>query len=311
MALYALGLIVLLVELARESPALGVSLLILAGTVGDIHVSRKGESNLGARPSVLRRTLCRLGAQAVVLALVLLDIGGLGLALVSPVLFAPWVIINLAVLVFGTLSWSEEMRVQSEGATAAHRQAEQLRAEQRNAEERLREAQRQEQAERLRQAELREAELRRCQEEEERKAQRQEQAERLRYAELREAELRRSQEEAELEAQRQEFAERLRQAERKKREAERRRRTAEREAQRARRESHTRVATQFRTDWWTVLGVGPSASKDDIKRNYRRKIKECHPDRVVGLAPEFLEVAEEHTKALNEAYANAMRCHAA
>jgi DnaJ like chaperone protein len=71
------------------------------------------------------------------------------------------------------------------------------------------------------------------------------------------------------------------------------------------------VATQFWTNWWTVLGVGPSASKDDIKRNYRRKIKECHPDRVVGLAPEFLEVAEEHTKALNEAYANAMRCHAA
>ncbi len=61
--------------------------------------------------------------------MVLLDIGGLGLALVSPVLFAPWVIINLAVLVFGTLSWSEEMRVQREGATAAQRQAEQLRAE--------------------------------------------------------------------------------------------------------------------------------------------------------------------------------------
>ena len=311
MALYALGLIVLLVEFARESPALGASLLILAGTVGDIHVSRKGESNLGARPSVLRRTLCRLGAQAVVLALVLLDIGGLGLALVSPVLFAPWVIINLAVLVFGTLSWSEEMRVQREGATAAQRQAEQLRAEQRNAEERLREAQRQEQAERFRQAELREAELRRCQEEEEREAQRQEQAERLRDAELREAELRRSQEKAELEAQRQEFAERLRQAERQRREAERRRETAEREAERARREAHRRVATRFRTDWWTVLGVAPSASKDDIVRNYRRKIKECHPDRVVGLAPEFIELAEEHTKALNEAYENAMRCHAA
>ena len=63
--------------------------------------------------------------------------------------------------------------------------------------------------------------------------------------------------------------------------------------------------------WWTVLGVAPSASKDDIVRTYRHKIKECHPDRVVGLAPEFLELAEERTKTLNEAYANAMRSRAA
>jgi curved DNA-binding protein CbpA len=64
-------------------------------------------------------------------------------------------------------------------------------------------------------------------------------------------------------------------------------------------------------DWWTVLGVAPSASKEDIARNYRRKIKECHPDRVAGLAPEFVRLAEEQTKALNEAYENAMRCRAA
>jgi DnaJ-domain-containing protein 1 len=37
-------------------------------------------------------------------------------------------------------------------------------------------------------------------------------------------------------------------------------------------------------------------------------IKQYHPDRVVGLAPEFVQLAEEHTKALNEAYENAMRC---
>jgi DnaJ-domain-containing protein 1 len=36
-------------------------------------------------------------------------------------------------------------------------------------------------------------------------------------------------------------------------------------------------------------------------------IKQYHPDRVVGLAPEFLHLAEERTKALNEAYENAMR----
>jgi hypothetical protein len=68
------------------------------------------------------------------------------------------------------------------------------------------------------------------------------------------------------------------------------------------------VATQFQGDWWIVLGVAPSSSKDDIVRNFRNRIKQYHPDRIVGFAPEFVQLAEEHTKALNEAYENAMRC---
>ena len=132
----------------------------------------------------------------------------------------------------------------------------------------------------------------------------------LRHAQeqLREAEQRR-QEEDELNARRRDHAERLRQAEQQRREAEERRRQAEkeREAQRKRRREQKRVATQFKSDWWTVLGVAPSASKDEIVRKYRHKIKQCHPDRVIGLAPELLHLAEEQTKALNGAYANAMR----
>ena len=310
MALYGVGLIVLLAAVARETLTLGTGVLVLAGTVGGIRLSRKGVSNRGAGAGVLRRTLCRLGAQIIVAVLVLIDIGGLAVAVDSPVLLAPWTIINLAVLVFGALSWSEEIRVHREGTTAARRRAEQLDAERRN-EERLREMEREEQAERLRHAELRDAELRRRREEEEREARKQEQAEQLRQAKLREAELRRRQEEAELETQRQEVAELLRQAEQLRKEAESRRRTAEREAQRARREAHTMTCRRFHMDWWTVLGLAPSASKDDIVRTYRHKIKECHPDRVVGLAPEFLELAEERTKTLNEAYANAMRSRAA
>jgi hypothetical protein len=50
-----------------------------------------------------------------------------------------------------------------------------------------------------------------------------------------------------------------------------------------------------------------SATKEEIVHNYRRKIQRCHPDRVAGLAPEFLELAEERSKALNAAYAQAMR----
>ena len=144
-----------------------------------------------------------------------------------------------------------------------------------------------------RQAEKSHAAERRNPEECQREAQRQqqaEQAERLRQAEqqLREVEQRRRQEQEEREAQRQwqaEQAERLRQRQR----------------------ERTQAGAQFQADWWIVLGVAPTANKDEIVRNYRRKIKQCHPDRLVGLAPEFLQLAEERTKALNEAYANAMR----
>jgi DnaJ-domain-containing protein 1 len=171
----------------------------------------------------------------------------------------------------------------------------------------------------LRQAkeQLREAEQRRCQAEEEREAQRRqqaEQAEHLRRAEeqLKEAEQRRCQAEEEREAQRRqqaEQAERLRQAEEQIRETERRllQEEEEREAYRKHQSERTQAGVEFQAGWWVVLGVAPSASKDEIARNYRQRIKQYHPDRVVGLAPEFLQLAEEWTKALNEAYENAMR----
>jgi len=160
--IYAVGLIVILLALTRASPAVGTSLLLLTATMGDIRVVRKNASKISTKPGLLERTLRRVGGQIAVLALVLLDIGGLGFSLAAQVWLAPWVITNLTVLVLGTLSWRER-----------------------------REAQRQqqaEQAERLRQVEqqLRDAEQRRSQEEEERKAQRgkqAEQAERLRQAE--------------------------------------------------------------------------------------------------------------------------------
>jgi hypothetical protein len=59
--------------------------------------------------------------------------------------------------------------------------------------------------------------------------------------------------------------------------------------------------------WWSVLEVSPAAGKDEIVRSYRRKIQRCHPDRVCGLAPEFVLLAEKHTKTLNDAYAQAIR----
>ena len=242
--------------------------MLLAGTMGDIRVVRKVASKISTKKTdLLRRTLRRVSGQIIVLALVLLDIGSFGFAFAAPVWLAPWVIMNLTVLGLGALSWSEAKRIQ---------------AERRNLDERQREAQRQQEAERLRLAEeqVRESEQRRRQLEEEREAQRQQHAEQV---------------------------ERLRQAEQQLRQAEWRRRQEERETHRKGQREPLPAGTQFQGDWWIVLGVAPSASKDEIVRNYRHRIKQYHPDRVIGLAPEFLQLAEERTKALNEAYENAMR----
>ncbi len=261
----------------------------------------------GARPypkaGVLRRALSRVGAQIIVSALVLFDIGSLGFALVAPIWLAPWVAVNLTALVLGTLSWSEETRIQRDSAAATRRQGEKVRA----AEWRSRE-----QLERKAQTRRQEAERRQHHQEEEREAQKRLQAA-LRQAqeELRGAEQRRYDEERARETYRQqcEQAERQRQAEQQRREQEQKRQQAEqeREAQRRRRRERKQAATSFQMDWWIVLGVTPSASKDEIVRKYRHKIKQCHPDRLVGLAPELLQLAEEQAKALNGAYANAMR----
>ena len=60
-------------------------------------------------------------------------------------------------------------------------------------------------------------------------------------------------------------------------------------------------------DWWSVLEVPPHATADEIRRAYRYKIKQCHPDRIIGLAPELLELAERSTRTLNAAYSEANR----
>jgi DnaJ-domain-containing protein 1 len=105
------------------------------------------------------------------------------------------------------------------------------------------------------------------------------------------------------EAERQRLAELRREAERQREQVEK-----EREAERRCHQNRERgAAVQSLTEWWRILEVAPSATKEEIVHNYRRKIQQCHPDRVAGLAPEFLELAEERSKALNAAYAQAMR----
>ncbi len=58
---------------------------------------------------------------------------------------------------------------------------------------------------------------------------------------------------------------------------------------------------------WEVLGVPPGSSIDEIKAAYRQLSLRNHPDRVANLGPEFVKVAEERFKAIQEAYDDVRR----
>lgn len=58
--------------------------------------------------------------------------------------------------------------------------------------------------------------------------------------------------------------------------------------------------------WCAVLGLPPTASIDDIKEAYKRRIKQNHPDRVHGLSAPFQRLAEAETQKLNAALRQAL-----
>lgn len=57
-------------------------------------------------------------------------------------------------------------------------------------------------------------------------------------------------------------------------------------------------------DPYRVLGVPHGASDDEVKRQYRSLVKENHPDILAGrgVPEQFLVIASERLKAINEAY---------
>lgn len=61
------------------------------------------------------------------------------------------------------------------------------------------------------------------------------------------------------------------------------------------------------THWAAILGVGASASMDEIRQAYRRRMSEYHPDKVAGLGAELRELAEKKAKEINGAYDEACR----
>ncbi len=53
---------------------------------------------------------------------------------------------------------------------------------------------------------------------------------------------------------------------------------------------------------WKVLGIKPGASDEAIRAAYQEKVQKYHPDRVEGMGPEVVAVAERHTQEINAAY---------
>lgn len=55
-------------------------------------------------------------------------------------------------------------------------------------------------------------------------------------------------------------------------------------------------------DPYTVLGVQPGASKEEIKSAYKRLASQYHPDKVQHLGEEFQKLAHEKFVAIQKAY---------
>jgi hypothetical protein len=53
--------------------------------------------------------------------------------------------------------------------------------------------------------------------------------------------------------------------------------------------------------WWMVLECHPHAPPEDVRKAFREKIKECHPDSVTGMAPQIRQLANEMAQKLTRA----------
>jgi DnaJ-domain-containing protein 1 len=59
--------------------------------------------------------------------------------------------------------------------------------------------------------------------------------------------------------------------------------------------------------WWQVLGIPEGSTLDEVKVAYYTKVKQYHPDKVMGLGEEFHKLADDKTKEINEAFESAKR----
>ena len=66
-----------------------------------------------------------------------------------------------------------------------------------------------------------------------------------------------------------------------------------------------------RQDAYTILGVRRGDTFDEIRRAYRERMKEYHPDKVAGLGSELRELAERKAKEINMAFEELKRTYGA
>jgi DnaJ-domain-containing protein 1 len=66
-------------------------------------------------------------------------------------------------------------------------------------------------------------------------------------------------------------------------------------------ESHGNRSDQPKTPY-EILGVPPTASKEEIRSAYRHLANQYHPDKVAHLGKEFQDLAEQRFKDIQEAY---------
>jgi len=55
-------------------------------------------------------------------------------------------------------------------------------------------------------------------------------------------------------------------------------------------------------DPYTILGLSPGASAEDIRKAYHRLANQYHPDKVTHLGEEFQKLAEKRFKEIQQAY---------
>ncbi|MDY6834350.1 MAG: DnaJ domain-containing protein, partial [Chloroflexota bacterium] len=77
---------------------------------------------------------------------------------------------------------------------------------------------------------------------------------------------------------------------------------AQAQRERARREWRERQRKSSQPDYYNILGIDRAASQEEIKRAYRRKMKECHPDTLTAESSWMQEDALKMSKKVNEAY---------